>query len=728
MPLTSANNNLSKYIGARQTLQNVGAAAGGNVVSRYQIFNLSGFDYKGQLSCVYGISGAEGQVAVSVNLLEVLAPLLPLPIAQLEVTGNVGLQYEQQSLVALHRFPTRAYNGRVVRLGEHGIVHASQLPRVMAAREVFRTERPMTLLPFQGFGCEVSLSLQGYAGRRLAPAQFIDEAGFELALEVGASAGLRGYCKRFRAPYTGYFAAPSDADAEEAARLEQVVDSLLYRPDKSQLKAEVEAWLDTMVQYWLSTYGAPPAPQTVSRAPQTQSKRERARQKWREWVGKAKDAGARLPIARVTEGVESILNDYFLAAVNLELRVPALHRLLDDWLKTQRTSTLLDRLRILKKQVQASPAPTERKVEALRQARRYEELLLRFYRRLDPTAAPDPLQIHDYLSHFKTFSFAVGAKASANAVAAGQISLPEVPYASGLQLSLQGEASARAEGDVSAQFITYRYQAANTAGADTLVYTQDTQLTYRRWNASAGAMASAGFGAFEYERQTGAMKSHCAFVYTSTAMFWNYRVVFKTQSGLYTEPLNGSGVCRGMSVSTNRLIALAKNPDSQPRLASAINRRFGLDRSQLSAFLSAAQIGALDPRQPGLPANVILEVGFPFADRQLIPVQQKQSDGVPIYDVVGGVSDILSLRSAEWIRIRIRVADVDRSQDPIFKLGFPAILPRVSIDASRIRGAGQDALFDYYVHWLNNAEYNTNPRLAWWAQELSVPPVVFLHQ
>jgi hypothetical protein len=86
----SANANLSKHIDARQTLQNVDARAGGHVVSRYQICNLSGFDYKGQLSCAYGISGARGRLAVSVNLLEALAPLLPIAMLQVEAPAGYG--------------------------------------------------------------------------------------------------------------------------------------------------------------------------------------------------------------------------------------------------------------------------------------------------------------------------------------------------------------------------------------------------------------------------------------------------------------------------------------------------------------------------------------------------------------------------------------------------------------------------------------------------------------
>lgn len=723
-----ANVNLSRYIDARRTLQNVDATAGGDVVSRYQIFNLSGFDYKGQLSCAYGISGAEGQLAVSVNLLEALAPMLP--IVKLEVQGSGSFQFEKQQMVALHRFPAGAYSVRVLMVDRNPTpVHASQLPQLHPARGAFRTATPLSLLAFRGEGGEVSLRLKATAGSSLEFPKFVDEAGFELALEATGAAELRGYYKRFTAPYANYFAAPSDVNAAEAARLEQVVDYLLYQPDKRQIKEEVEAWLDDMVQNWLSVHSTSVSPQSSE---QVVSKRARARQTLRSWLERAKEQAARLPIAQITEAAESIINDYFLALVNLELRVPALHSLLDEWLKTKSTHTLLDRLRMLQKQILASSAPPSKKSEAWRQARRYEELLLRFSRRLESTAAPNPvLGIRDNLSHFKTFSFAVGVEGSAPASASAVVSTPEVPIAPGLQLRLQGEASASAEGSASAQFITYRYQAANAAGSDTLVYTQDTQLVYRRWNASAQAMANAGFAAFEYGRQTAATKSHFAFAYTSTALFWNHRLVYQDPSGLFTHPLNGSGLCRGMSVSTNRLIGLAQGKP-QPGLVRAIGLRFGLNDLQLRSFLDSSQIGTLDPAQPGLPQNLILEAAFPFADDQRIAVQQKQRGGASVYDVVGRSRDKgLQIRlgtPAEWLRIRIRVADVDRSKDPIFKLGFPVALPRVSIDVSRIRGAGQDALFDYYVHWLNNPEYNTNTRLAWWAQELSVPPVVFLHQ
>lgn len=724
----SANANLSRYIAARRTLQNVSSVAGENVVSRYQIFNLSGFDYKGQLSCAYGISGIEGRLAVSVNLLELLAPMLP--IAKLEVEGSGSFQFEKQRMVALHRFPGGAYPARVVMVESHPRpVLASQLPQLRLATSAFRTATPLSLLAFQGEGGEIGLRFRATAGGSLEFPKFIDEAGFELALEATSSAKLRGYYRGLTAPYVDYFAAPSDVDAAEAARLEQVVDSLLYQPDKRQIKEEVEAWLDDMIQNWLSVHSTAVSQQSSE---QVASKRERARQMLRTWMDRAKERAARLPIAQITETVEGIINDYFLAVVKLELRVPGLHSLLDEWLKTKTTSTLLDRLKILQRQILASSAPPQNKTEAWRQARRYEELLLRFSRRLESTAAPSPaLGICDHLSHFKTFAFTVGVEGSARANAGGGVSTPELPNAPGLQLRLQAEAAASAEGGASAQFITYRYQAANAAGGDTLVYTQDTQLIYRRWNASAETMAKAGFAVFEYGQQAGAAKSHFAFAYTSSALFWNHRQVYQDQSGLYTRPLNGSGLCRGMSVSTNRLIELAQGKP-QPRLVRAMSLRFGLSGALLRTFLDSSQIGALDPAQVGLPQNLILEVGFPFEYDQRIALQQKQRNGGNVYDVVGSFLDKgLQIRPgtpAEWIRIRIRVADVDSSKDPIFKLGFPVVLPSVSIDVSRIRGAGQDALFDYYVHWLNNAEYNTTPGLAWWAQELSVPPVVFLHQ
>jgi len=723
-----ANVNLSRYIDARRTLQNADTTAGGNVVSRYQLFNLSGFDYKGQLSCAYGISGAEGQLALSVNLLEVLAPMLP--IVKLEVQGSGSFQFERQQMVALHRFPAGAYSARVVMVNGHPTpVHASQLPRLQPATGAFRTATPLSLLTFRGEGGEVSLRLKATAGGNLEFPPLVDEAGFELVLEATGAAELRGYYKRFTAPYANYFAAPGDVNAAEAARLEQVVDSLLYQPDKPQIKEEVEAWLDDMIQNWLSVHSVPMSQQGSE---QVASKRVRARQMLRTWLERAKERAARLPIAQITETAEGIINDYFLAAMNFELRVPVLHSLLDEWLKTKSTNTLLDRLRMLQKQILASSASPQQKSEAWRQARRYEELLLRFSRRLESTAAPDPvLGVRDHLSHFKTFSFAVGVEGSAHMSGSGAVSTPEVPVAPGFQVRLQGEALASAEGTASAQFITYRYQAANAAGVDTMVYTQDTRLVYRRWNASATAMAKAGFAAFEYGRQTGATKSHFAFAYTSTALFWNHRQVYQDPSGLYTHPLNGSGLCRGMSVSTNRLIELAQGKP-QPGLARAIGRRFGLSGDPLRSFLASSQIDTLDPAQPGLPQNLLLEAGFPFADGQRIAVQQKQRHGATVYDVVGRVLDkglqIMPGTPAEWLRIRIRVADVDRSKDPIFKLGFPVVLPRVSIDGSRIRGAGQDALFDYTVYWLNNPEYNSTPGLATWAQELSVPPVVFLHQ
>ena len=103
----------------------------------------------------------------------------------------------------------------------------------------------------------------------------------------------------------------------------------------------------------------------------------------------------------------------------------------------------------------------------------------------------------------------------------------------------------------------------------------------------------------------------------------------------------------------------------RPRLVRAMSLRFGLSGALLRTFLDSSQIGALDPAQVGLPQNLILEVGFPFEYDQRIALQQKQRNGGNVYDVVGSFLDKgLQIRPgtpAEWIRIRIRVADAGQS-------------------------------------------------------------------
>ena len=87
----------------------------------------------------------------------------------------------------------------------------------------------------------------------------------------------------------------------------------------------------------------------------------------------------------------------------------------------------------------------------------------------------------------------------------------------------------------------------------------------------------------------------------------------------------------------------------------------------------------------------------------------------------------------EAIRLRFRLADFDSSSETLFKLGIPIFKSSLNIDLSRIRGAGQEALFDYHVEWYNNKDYNPDPKdpkkpdYSILAMERSVPPVVLLH-
>lgn len=182
-----------------------------------------------------------------------------------------------------------------------------------------------------------------------------------------------------------------------------------------------------------------------------------------------------------------------------------------------------------------------------------------------------------------------------------------------------------------------------------------------------------------------------------------------------------------MSVSIKRLVELASKPTSQGELQAAITKQLSIDERQLAAFLKASEAGLIDLKQEALPRTVILEVSYALEDAQPIWLKPQESR----YEVAGRYQYGRKIKydgELEALRIRLRLADVDSFKEPVFKLGFPVVIPRVSIDVSRVKGAGQDALFDYYVHWFNNAQYNSEPSLATWAQELSVPPVVFLHQ
>ena len=139
----------------------------------------------------------------------------------------------------------------------------------------------------------------------------------------------------------------------------------------------------------------------------------------------------------------------------------------------------------------------------------------------------------------------------------------------------------------------------------------------------------------------------------------------------------------------------------------------------------------LQEDQEGFQKYVYLETAFQFPENLQVLIRAK-SEGRQEPESKFGypqMHDPGAWRKLESIRLRVRLSDMETSEQPVIKLGFPVVsYAKFNLDLTRLKGAGQQGMFDLYVHWASNPTLNTDPSAAKATQEFSVPPVVFLHQ
>jgi len=346
-------------------------------------------------------------------------------------------------------------------------------------------------------------------------------------------------------------------------------------------------------------------------------------------------------------------------------------------------------------------------------------VLRRWAKQIKPqfSKAPPPRPPGNIPGYFHLYAFvgAIGARASATGSAG-------VPYLGTLAPSASAGATAGISGE--AGIMSYRVQTVN----DQVVYTQDTWITNRRINAATKVFTSLQLGIADFDSsinisELGPEYSYYTMSYQSVCRYWDKRNP--------RQLLNGSGVSYGMSVSSKRLINCITTPGApkSQALFNSMAKQLRVSTSIIQEFInSAAGINS-----DILPKYVFLEssFGFPSVVSQQFDKNNEPVNGLRDSGILAFMNTIETTENnfLEAIRIRCSIADYVKSSNSIIRLGFKSpVLVGFNFDFSKVRVEAREAFIDLYVKWYSNGDYNTNPGLEKMAQELSVPPVILLHQ
>lgn len=700
----------SRFLNRKRALGGIDFSSRADAVSRLQSFNLAGMDYQGQVSSGYGHQGVMVNLGGRLSIFDFIFPLISLPGLSADATLDLAGSGLKEYFVLLQRFPQALVKSHL---------ELNPLTRQYETkwRQVWAARAPLCLLGLEGFSGEITLRAGVQAGAEIPFPSLGDELGINVSAQAGASGALTGKFIRLRGAYSGAFPSPRDVNLGLRSDLDRVVEYLFSHTDQPLLKQQIDDWITDMVTNWLQTKQPLTGPQGPAQAGSAPIIRERKRDFFKRQL-------SRIPLGRISDEIQTILNERVFSIVNLELRLPCFSAMLATWQGQPSTASLVDKLHQLETYILGLPLdtlPHAEKRAALWQIQSCRTLLMRSYSRLDPLSVPG-LDRADQ-SFFHLFSFAGGAEASAGASAGASLQTPIIPVAN-IAIQASAGTGALASAGVDIQRIAYRYQSRLEGGTFPLFFTQDTWITYRRTRASAEAFAQAALAPLGYERQVGRELAYQSMSYLSTALYWRHTTP-------YVVPEPASGLRIGMSVAARRLIRYARAKAAGQRLtqiSAPICQGLYVTDAQFDQMVVGADLGSLDENQEGFPKYLLLEAAFAFPDDFQINLKK---DGTEPTSTGHGrmLQDRQLLNSRlQSLRLRIRISDVEENETSLFKLGFPLINSRINVDLSSVRGAGQEGLFDYYVHWFSNPALNTEPQRALAAQETAIPPVVLLHQ
>jgi|GEM_PF-6019680 len=336
----------------------------------------------------------------------------------------------------------------------------------------------------------------------------------------------------------------------------------------------------------------------------------------------------------------------------------------------------------------------------------------------------------------------------------------------------------------------YRYQTfATSAKLKPLIYTQDTQITYRQAKFKAANGFQWAGAEDEYTKSfLGKNMKVNAMSYRSVNAYWLYPYALPTNGKVQAE--KGSGVSFGVTILTRelvkcsaQLIANKGNPGRYKRMISMLAEYLYITEDILIAFLRSPNIALLTVKNAQGREALLLESNFAFPndlqlnvksqskkiekesiDTELIrvrsmldfldpnntlqyinPTESSQPDVASFIKDLGSDStkEASCAQHLNSLRIRVRMADDSESEVP-FKLGPNLFVQTTGITLSKIEKAGEEGILDIYVVRFNPSENGASTDQKSYARiaetkdtskpiltdnyEDAVPPVALFHQ
>ncbi|NEO55268.1 MAG: hypothetical protein F6K54_20660 [Okeania sp. SIO3B5] len=336
----------------------------------------------------------------------------------------------------------------------------------------------------------------------------------------------------------------------------------------------------------------------------------------------------------------------------------------------------------------------------------------------------------------------LGHKGTAGATGTGGGTLGPID-ASGT-LSIKGEI----------KHTSYRFQISsdiNNKLNRNLIFTQDTVIDYRQvkltGEAVATVMSKSSFNIdgdtpesiqrdFEERKKNAEQYLYNMMFYESACVYWFPNSI--------EEPLPGSGLCFGMSILIERVIALAENPDDNKNhnLMETICKKLMVEKSDIKKFLenfkkysvfkediSPESIKSIKTASILLESALTPPQGYkiksnhsyrkPCPDDQLLKNMKKDHKSQPF--------------TLQAIRARYRIADLKENKKTLFKLGITPPFVKLGINLSKVTEAGREGIVDLYTYWFGdlssyNEDQNEQNINYGEAYEEAIPPVILFHQ
>ncbi|NET61588.1 MAG: hypothetical protein F6K47_37350 [Symploca sp. SIO2E6] len=311
-----------------------------------------------------------------------------------------------------------------------------------------------------------------------------------------------------------------------------------------------------------------------------------------------------------------------------------------------------------------------------------------------------------------------------------------------------GPASAVAKTDVTGQMkhTSYRFQTVchtkNKSGVN-LISTQDTVIDYRQVRLSAEVAATLKTTIPILGKKLGdtipLSEDHLNRDLAQSGKSIErpiYNMMFYRSAHVYWFPdslektIPGNGLCFGMSVLIARLIRLAQNKGSEPKLMKVICQKLGVNQSDMEAFLDNSLFVDASPEDFST-ETVLLESALTPPTNYQIPISTKTSTPSEklLSDMQTKHGSPSSAFTLQALRTRYRIADIQENTKTFFKLGLAPPIVSLNINLSKVTQVGQEGIVDLYVHWFadNLKQFNQGVNIAQ-AYEEAIPPVALLHQ